>query len=136
MFRQTDPKIIGPGVWHMLHTEAINSTTEDTKNHFEKTVLNLELTFPCEKCKSHLSAFIKKYPLRDYRNDFFLWTWILHNAVNKHLNKYQPSLEEARAAYQIEFRCTSCGEASATLPPSIPYILDGFKSGELTGRPL
>jgi len=48
-------------------------------------------------CFAWLSGYIKTNPPRF--NDWFVWTWELHNAVNRKLNKPEITLDEAKAIW-------------------------------------
>lgn len=140
----SDPKIIGPGTWFKIHTDAINATTPALKDAF---VLNINSTcdnFRCKKCQMHFRKFIDNHPLKLYSNlrdaqgrdiGFFKWTWELHNQVNKFLGKPEPTLE---SAYQFYWdseanACYNCGNESDDEPsvsPAIPDILTLYREGK------
>lgn len=116
----SDPIKFGPGIWFKMHIDAVEATTDNLKIAFEINIHALCDNFKCKKCQTHFRKFLDKYPLRNYWNiydddgkdiGFFKWTWEFHNAVNKYLRKYQPSLKEAYAFYSSPEvgTCTKCG---------------------------
>lgn len=142
-----DPKIIGPGAWFKIHTDAVAATTPALKEAF---IVNINATcdnFRCKQCQMHFRKFIDSHPLRAYWNlrdahgrdiGFFQWTWELHNQVNKFLHKYQPTLEEAYAFYLDSDvgACVNCGSNDIVAPeelqvsPAIPDILTRYRDGQ------
>jgi len=100
----SDPIKIGPGIWFIMHTNAVKAITDPLKMAFEINVNAICDNFKCKKCQPHFRKFIDTHPFINYWNirdamgrdiGFFQWTWELHNEVNKFLRKYQPSLQEA-----------------------------------------
>lgn len=139
----TDPARIGPGIWFKLHIDAVIATSDVLKEAFIVNVNALCDNFKCKKCQGHFRKFIDTHPLRNYwsifdnsKRDigFFQWTWKLHNQVNKFLNKYQPSLEEAYNFYAQPDTgaCFNCGNNPPTTYPApeisraIPSILTQY----------
>lgn len=87
---------IGPGLWWITHSLAANAQTKEGVKQFMNHVEYLKTNFPCEKCRPHIVAFFTKHPTEQYTtNDkingkdvgLFRLTWIMHNEVNKRLNK-------------------------------------------------
>ncbi len=106
-----DPDILtkdewGNSVWFIIHVSALYSTG-DMKTIFYnyKAMLScLQYILPCPKCKAHLIDNLTLIDIDECSNskeDLFRCSWKLHNIVNKSLNKYQPSLEEAIRYYQF-----------------------------------
>jgi hypothetical protein len=130
-----DPVKIGPGVWFKMHIDALVAITDDAKRSFAISINTLCDNFKCKKCQPHFREFINSHPFEGYwaiydnnRRDigFFRWTWEFHNNVNKRLNKYQPSFEEAYKYYSnsdvgICFNCpNSIGSIPQTETPLTP----------------
>lgn len=138
----SDPAKVGPGMWADLHIEGVHAVTDALKEAF---IINTNAKcdgFRCKTCQPHFRAFIEIHPFKNYWNikdskgrdiGFFKWTWECHNTVNKRLNKYQPSLEEAYEFWSNNEvgACFDCGEKSVNtknplLPPplntSVPNI--------------
>jgi hypothetical protein len=125
----TDPTKMS-GMWYAIHIDGIYAITDDLKKAFEININAKCDNFKCKKCQPHFRKFIDTHPLKNYWNirdangrdiGFFKWTWELHNAVNKFLNKYQPTFEEAYNYYSNSEvgACFNCGDKS-TAPPIIP----------------
>jgi len=116
----SDPVKIGPGIWFIMHTDAVKAITDDLKMAFEINTNAICDNFKCKKCQPHFRKFIDTHPFINYRNirdamgrdiGFFQWTWELHNEVNKFLHKYQPSLQEAYNFFSDSEAgaCFNCG---------------------------
>lgn len=138
----TDPAKFGP-LWLKIHIDGISATTDELKRAFVININALCNNFKCKKCQGHFRKFIDTHTLRAYWNikdskgrdiGFFKWTWELHNQVNKFLNKYQPSFEEAYNFYSdseagacfdcdpLPLKDVSGREKSVPSIPSIPSI--------------
>lgn len=120
----SDPVRVGPGIWFKMHLEAVNATNDSLKRAFINNINLLCDNFKCSKCQSHFRKFIDSHPFEKYWNiydkngrdiGFFKWSWELHNQVNKFLNKYQPSLEEAYEYYSNK-NSGVCFECNKTNP--------------------
>jgi len=95
----TDPKYIGPGLWHRIHQTAIQATTHDKQMSFIVEMKDICRTFPCLECRNHCAEYIKNHPFEEYLNmmvdvnsqklllGMFLWSWRFHNTVNLRLKK-------------------------------------------------
>lgn len=116
----SDPVKIGPGIWFIIHTDAVKATTDPLKIAFEININAICDNFKCKKCQPHFRKFIDTHPFINYWNirdamgrdiGFFQWTWELHNEVNKFLHKYQPSLQEAYNFFSDSEAgaCFNCG---------------------------
>ena len=99
------PSVWGPYFWLTIHTVALAypkepsySDKKSAKEFFE----SLQFLLPCPLCREHLKDHLRKNPLTphlDKRDDLFKWTVVLHNEVNKSLNK--PELNEVEALAYI-----------------------------------
>jgi len=54
-----DVRLIGPGVWFMLHKLAAIATDRKSKVLFLEVLKFVVENYPCEKCKVHLKAHIE-----------------------------------------------------------------------------
>jgi len=100
------PSVWGPYFWLTIHTIALAypkepsySDKKSAKEFFE----SLQFLLPCPICREHLKDHLRKNPLGphlDRRDDLFKWTVVLHNEVNKSLNK--PILTELEAIQYIK----------------------------------
>jgi hypothetical protein len=80
----------GPPCWATLHIFAA-SYTPDKEHAFKMFLESLTKLLPCEICKEHLKANLQKIPVERYlRNNYtlFLWSYILHDAVNQQHNAH------------------------------------------------
>lgn len=100
-----DPKFWGPGTWRLLHVTAAVAYSEQERLDFEKLVLITARVLPCTKCKEHFRTNLRKFPLRNYMSSnetLFLWTWLMHDAVNEAQGKTgaaRPSFEDMYKFY-------------------------------------
>lgn len=91
----------GPIYWEFLHTTA----KECKKSVFLKRCLSILLLsfayfIPCVNCQSHYLQHIKEVELSDkIKEDPEMGIFVLHNLVNKSLNKPQLSLDDYNAQY-------------------------------------
>lgn len=124
----SDPSKVGPGMWASLHVDAIYATTDVLKNSFITNTNAKCDNFRCKTCQPHFRKFIDTHPFNEYWNirdikgrdvGFFKWTWELHNEVNKRLNKYQPTFDEAYEFWSNNDigACFNCGS-----PPEVPEL--------------
>jgi len=95
------PEVWGPFFWHTMHITALGYPMEPSHAHkkaAKEFYESLKILIPCPICKEHYNAHLEKYPLTphlDRRSDLFRWTILLHNEVNKILNK--PPYTETQA---------------------------------------
>lgn len=95
------PEVWGPFVWHTIHVFALGYPTNPTysdKKAAKEFIESLQFLIPCPICRNHFTEHLATHPLTphlDRRKDFFRWTVVLHNAVNKTLSK--PLYTEAEA---------------------------------------
>ncbi len=109
-----DPKIWGPGLWTYIHSAAATSTSQQKRLDFEAAMKALAKTLPCEKCKAHFMANLDIFPIRNYmasNESLFMWTYLMHDAVNASQNKTgnkRPTFEEV---YKIYFDVATDSDA-------------------------
>jgi len=113
----TDMKIMGPGIWHILHTSAVYCTDEQKMDEFERLLEIVKKTIRCDECRKDLQDFIDKNPLLPYRNvkskknemvGYYIWTHKLHNHVNKKLGKKELDLTDTYQYYAGNTVCFAC----------------------------
>lgn len=100
------PSCWGPPFWFTIGVVALAYPVKPSyadkkaaKEFFESLIFLL----PCEICKSHLKVHLRKHPITphlDRRDDLFKYTVMLHNEVNKSLNK--PTFTEVEALYYLK----------------------------------
>lgn len=119
---QTNPKIIGPGTWRIIHTQARNVSLIPIENpeqiskaedDFIKLLKSICADFGCPVCRVHCGEYIQNNPPESAKGlltligdkkieiGMFRWTWEFHNVVNKRLGKTIMSFENA---YKIFYR--------------------------------
>jgi len=100
------PNIWGPPFWLSIHITALAYSKNPSyaeKKAAKEFFESLQFILPCPICREHLKEHLKKYPITphlDRREDLFKWTIMLHNEVNKSLNK--PSFTELEAILYIK----------------------------------
>lgn len=120
-----DIKKYGPGMWYSIHQDAKISDKDSTRNQFINNLKSKFELFPCDKCKEHITQYMKDYPLEKSENLFY-WTWKFHNDVNKRLGKQEFSYE---VIYNVHFgndKCESCSvtENLSSISKIIPFTFE------------
>jgi hypothetical protein len=91
MDRLKDPKVIGPGIWYIIHLKGMIAKDISTKVSFIKLINELSVNFPCLKCRNHINEYLEHNPITlatlNEPEGLFKWSWEFHNAVNKRLGK-------------------------------------------------
>lgn len=94
------PETWGPFFWNTIHIIALGYPTNPSHAHkkaAKEFFENLQILIPCPICRAHYKEHIGKYPILphlDRRGDLFRWTLLLHNEVNKSLQKQVFTEEE------------------------------------------
>lgn len=91
---------LGPGMWHVIHTEAWLARGPESQKCFAALVRRICENFPCGVCKGHCSAYLREHPPEDRKGggeppDVFIWSVEFHNSVNARLQKPHFSLIDA-----------------------------------------
>jgi hypothetical protein len=87
------PEVWGPFFWHTIHIVALGYPSEPSyaqKRAAKEFYESLKTLIPCPICREHFVVHLEKYPITphlDRKADLFRWTILLHNEVNKILNK-------------------------------------------------
>ena len=112
-----DMKIIGPGIWHIMHTSAVNAKDEQKMIEFENLLEIIIKTIRCVECRKDLQEYMHKNPILPYRTlkskygdlvGYYVWTWKLHNYVNKKLGKSEVNLDISYEYYAGNKVCFAC----------------------------
>lgn len=96
-----DPTIWGPNAWTFIHLMVLSEKESfDTSRlvHYEQLFELLKHLLPCESCRQHLSENLNTMEsLKSItsKRALFDWTIMLHNKVNRTLNKKEWNLEDA-----------------------------------------
>lgn len=105
-----NPNIWGPAMWRMIHSVAATYSSENAA-YFKQFIYSLPGLIPCENCKTRMLNTLRMLPLRESHlesnKNLFLWTYQLHDLINKQLGKLSPEYENIRRFYFNE-RCTDC----------------------------
>jgi hypothetical protein len=123
------PETWGPFFWHTIHIVALgypSSPSYNEKKSAKEFFESLRFLIPCPICKDHYNAHLEKFPLTphlDSRKDLFRWTILLHNEVNKTLNK--PPFTETQAL-QYYHRLGARGRSPVYTPDD--FLEADFKS--------
>tara|TARA_B100001989_G_C24392063_1_gene389748 strand:- start:4 stop:537 length:534 start_codon:yes stop_codon:yes gene_type:complete len=91
----------GSYAWYYLHYLALNYNPELKKNYIN-LIRNFHKTIPCIICKNNFGIKLKKFPINNYlknKEDFFKWTVLIHNDINKKTYKKIYSVDEAKKLY-------------------------------------
>ena len=127
----------GPPIWHYLHTMSFNYPTNPTpkdKTHYRETILNLQYTLPCGKCRNNLIHNFKQLPLTrsmmKNRDTFSRYVYNLHELINKMLKKKSGlSYEKVRERYEhFRSRCAKTIKRRAKKEKGCTEPLTGEKS--------
>lgn len=100
------PNCWGPIFWSTIHIAALAYSQKPSygeKKAAKEFYEALQFMLPCPMCREHLKNHLIKYPITphlDRREDLFKWTVMLHNEVNKSLNK--PIFTEVEALLYIK----------------------------------
>jgi len=102
----------GPAIWKTIHSLAV-AYTPDQKEQYKAYIYNLVHLLPCRMCRNHLKENLKRLPIDSYLTDnnrLFLWTYFLHDIVNKQLGKTSPTFEDIKRIYynNMNIQCASC----------------------------
>jgi hypothetical protein len=117
----SDSKIVGPGVWYLIHSMALKASngTYNDKSEFIKFMHHLSKTFPCPVCKEHINEYLARHSFESYCKDIvdkeskikiglFKWSWEFHNAVNIRLQKKTMDFRTALHLYLPDDENTVC----------------------------
>lgn len=113
------PELWGPSFWstiHLLCLGAPKDISDVIQLQYMAFFNALPYVIPCGTCSQHLLENYKKYPLENYlssQDKLFQWSVLLHNEVNRSLNKPIWTEEEARAHWskKINGFTNSSGES-------------------------
>ncbi len=104
----------GPPAWKFLHTVTFSYPTnpdDETKSHFKDLFSNLRYTLPCSFCRSYYTQIFKYISIDPYlesRNGLTFWLFVVHNIVNRKLNRDLANYEDVVLEYEnYRARCGS-----------------------------
>ena len=85
-----DPRIWGPGAWHLLHRISI-------RNKEKEFYMSLKYILPCDTCRKNIEKHFAKLPFPSNKGHVSKWIYDLHNLVNDDLdvgNSNRPTFSE------------------------------------------
>ena len=100
------PETWGPPMWLTIHIIALGYPVKPSygdKKAAKEFFESLQFLIPCPQCREHYRSHLTKYhitPHLDRKEDLFKYTVMLHNEVNKSLNK--PLFTEVEALLYIK----------------------------------
>ena len=105
-------KFWGPHTWCLIHSMATTYEPQN-KKAFKDLIENLTKTLPCKKCRENLKRHLQELPVEPYlknNQDLLLWTYLLHDIVNKELGKKSPPFDTVQRYYFniFEGECHGC----------------------------
>lgn len=98
---KTGKDFFGPPTWKSIHYLA-SIYSPNKKYDFLQFLECLTKLFPCQKCRMHLKDNLKTINPKEYlgsRDDAFLWSYHLHELVNKQLKKPSFPYQTAKKIY-------------------------------------
>ena len=104
----------GPAMWLFLHTMSFNypvNPSEEQKKHYYKFLKNLQNILPCKYCRDNYKENLKIHKLNKSvmknRDTLSRWVYVLHEMINKKLDKVSGlSYEDVRDRYEhFRSRC-------------------------------
>lgn len=146
----TNSKIVGPGVWTILHMVALDADQDpELLTHLLYLINKLANDFKPRECRNHFADYIKTHPL--VSGSAFSWTVGAHNEVNQRNGKPIVSERDARDIWgptnvnikpcsgdhvqSSSHNTAPYASPSSSLPPAtgptIAYQFNGFGPGAL-----
>lgn len=112
----SDPRSFwGPCTWKFIHSiaAAYDPATPGAREAFIACIKSLLYLLSCKQCRDHLRANLKKLPIERYlstNEQAFLWSYHLHDLVNRQLGKKSPPYLDVKRVYYgaMEIACESC----------------------------
>ena len=105
MTLRISPATWGPFFWHTIHIAALGYPIEPTyteKKAAKDFYESLTSMLPCPVCRVHYTQMLQENPITpflDTRKTLFQWTVMIHNLVNKSLEKPEYSESDSIAYY-------------------------------------
>lgn len=103
-YDQIQPSVfVGAAQWLALHSYATTYTdTPENRRAAKQYIDAIAILFPCERCRGHFNATLKKWPIENYLDNnsrFFLWTWIAHDQATISKGEVSPPYNEVKRFY-------------------------------------
>jgi hypothetical protein len=107
----------GPSAWKFLHTVTFaypQDPDEEDKINFKVLFDSLRYTLPCSSCRSYFTQIYKYICIDHYldsREGLTWWLFIVHNLVNRKLNRDLANFEDVVLEYEnYRARCGSMND--------------------------
>jgi hypothetical protein len=107
----------GPSAWKFLHTVTFaypQDPDDETRNHYKDLFSNLRYTLPCSFCRNYFTQIFKYIsidPYLDSREGLTWWLFVVHNLVNRKLNRDLANFEDVVLQYEnYRSRCGSMND--------------------------
>ena len=104
-----DKNAWGEYLWHTIHFVALGypkNPSEKDKTNYKLFYENLKNVIPCEECSKHYEKNLKEINVKNFletKEKLFEWTVLIHNQVNKLLNRSEWSVKKAYSFYTSPF---------------------------------
>jgi hypothetical protein len=100
------PEDFGPPVWDGFHYFAAHAKTPEKRKEYKRYAeVTLLILLPCDNCIGHFGKILKRYDINQYmgsNEQLLLWSYLIHDAVNKDLRRRSPSYHEVKRKYLPE----------------------------------
>lgn len=103
----TNPRILGPGQWDLLHKIAARGCTSEGERFFLEFLDIFHDSLDCSTCKRHFGDYMYKFPISQYwdrKYGYLRWTHRCHNSVNAKLGKEEISFSVVKRWYGENWR--------------------------------
>ena len=103
----------GPSAWETLHYAAFGSPEildKDDKINYKNFYTGMRCILPCSLCRSAFKQLLHYIDIDSYidsRDGLCYWTFVLHNLVNRKLDKSLETFDNV--IYKYENRRARCG---------------------------
>jgi hypothetical protein len=104
----------GPSFWRMFHSFAASYRPEPAVTQaFVQFITSMSGIIPCKTCSINFENCLNKVQLTNAMlqnsHNLFLWSYLIHDCLNKELGKNSPSFEIIKKEYFNSNVCGSCG---------------------------
>lgn len=114
--QKSDPrKFWGPCLWKSIHSlaAAYDPHIPGAADAYVSFIHSLVYTLPCKACREHLKQNLERHPIEPYltsNDQLFLWSYHLHDLVNRQLGRKSPPYLEVKRIYfsSLGMECPSC----------------------------
>lgn len=136
VYINTDPETFGPGEWNRLQCNALRCRTPEKIKFFIQVHVPGIVSLLCSTCSRSAFELIRKRHPNSYKNKvdhrgekigMWLWSFDLHNDVNRHLKKKELTYEEAAAIYAPLLNLTTEDLEEESINISSPLTMDNLK---------